>query len=194
MRSTRRVVLVVLAATVLAGGPQLSSVRAEGADPVRSGTIVGGNGVELGGGEPWEQPAAERSGCEYAVDCVAWLQSGCNPALAGHDPVMTASIVDVADLADGSTRRTLRMEAPHIPPWGVFPGVVIQSWRQDCTEIPDTKRHSLGSDAACDDGPPGHWPSGRPEVTDCTLHIPAEATWMTLSAYVTTVRLSWTLS
>lgn len=185
MRTTRGLVLVALTAAVLAV-PALAPVRAEQA-PLRSGTILGGAGVELGGGEPWEQNAAERSGCEYAADCVAWLQSGCDPALAGRDPVLTASIVRVSDLADGSTVRSLALRAPTIPPWGLFPGVVIQFWRQDCTEIPGTKLHSLGDQAPCD----GYVGGGH---GSCTFHIPAGATWMTLSAYVTTVDLSWTLT
>lgn len=28
-------------------------------------------------------------GLKYGPDCLAWLQSGCNPALAEHDPVLT---------------------------------------------------------------------------------------------------------
>lgn len=124
--------------------------------PARSGTILGGAGVELGGGQPWEQSAAERSGCEYAVDCRPWLQSGCTPALAGHDPVVTASIVDVGELADGRTTWALRMVAPSIPPWGLFPGAVIQLWRKDCTEIHKAKRHSIGSQSTCSYSDWGH--------------------------------------
>jgi hypothetical protein len=185
MRTTRGLVLVALTAAVLALGPAFSPVRAQwGA--LRSGTIVGGTGLELAGGQPWEQPEAERSGCEYAVDCLAWLQSGCNPALAGHDPVLTASIVDVGDLADGTTTRSLRLEAPSLPPWGLYPGAVVQFWRQDCTGT-GAKLHSLGSDSKCH----GSAPAGR---VRCTFAIPAGARWMTLSGYVTTVQLSWVLS
>ena len=144
--------------------------------------------MELSGGKPWEQPAAERSGCAYAADCLAWLHSGCDPAQAGHDPVLTASIVDVGDLADGSTRRSLEMRAPSVPPWGLYPGVVVQFWRQDCTEVPDTKLHSIGRDAtSC-------WGYLGGGFATCAFHIPAEATWMTLSGYVTTLNLSWTLA
>lgn len=155
-----------------------------GPKPVRSGTIVGGIGLELAGGQPWEQPAAERSGCEYAPDCLAWLQSGCNPALAGQNPALTASIVDVGDLAGRRTQRSLRMAAPSIPPSGLWPGAVIQLWRQDCTEIPGTKQHSIGSDSKCE------WQ----EAVQCSVRIPTGARWMTVSGYATTAQLTWTLT
>ena len=164
------------------------AARAVGTKPVRSGTILGGVGVELAGGQPWENPAAERSGCEYAAECQAWLQSGCNPALAGVDPVLTASIVDVRDLADGRTSRSLDMVAPSVPPWGLFPGAVVQFWRNDCTEIDDAKLHTIGSDATCEQ------PRGVHQGSRCTFHIPIGVRWMTLSGYATTVHLSWTLT
>ena len=132
----------------------------------------------------------QRSGCEYAAECLAWKQSGCNPALAGHNPVLTASIVDVGDLADGSTARSLLMVAPSIPPWGLYPGADIQFWQRDCTEIHDARRHSIGegSSATCD------WPSGVHRGGRCTFEIPTGAKWMTLSGYATTVQLAWTLT
>ena len=185
MRTARALVLVVLTAAVLTIGPASFSVRAENA-PLRSGMIVGGAGVELSGGQPWEQPAAERSGCDYAVDCVAWLQTRCDATLARQEPALTAAIVLVDELADGTTSRSLEMTAPYIPPWGVFPGVVIQFWRDDCTEINGAKLHSLGSESPCE----GHTGQGYGR---CRFAIPADAQWMTLSGYVTTVQLSWTL-
>lgn len=154
-------------------------------DPLRSGTIGGGTGLELAGGQPWENPAAERSGCQYALDCLAWLQSDCEPALAGHDPALTASIVDVGKLADGRTRRSFHMVAPRIPPWGLYPGAVVQFWRQNCTEIRFAKRHTIGSNSMCD------WQDG---VARCKpFRIPTGARWMTVSGYATTARLSWSL-
>ena len=187
MRTTRGLILVAVTAAVLALGPALSPALAARA-ALRSGTILGGAGVELAGGDPWEQRAAERSGCTYALDCLAWLRSGCSPALAGHDPVLTASIVDVSDLADGTTPRLLEMRAPSIPPWGLYPGVVIQFWRGDCTTIPGSKLHSIGEDATSCDGYVGGG------FGSCTFPIPAEAEWMTLSGYATMVGLSWTLA
>ena len=184
MRTARAVVVIVLTAAMLTVGPSSFSARA-GRAPLRSGTIVGGAGLETAGGDPWEQPATERSGCEYAAECFTWLQSGCDPALAGQEPALTASIVPVDDLAD-ATPRELEMRTERIPPWGVYPGVVVQFWRDDCTEIPSAKRHTLGQDSTCD----GY--TGRGFVR-CTFPIPAGAKWMTLSGYVTTLHLSWTL-
>ena len=177
---TRTLRLALVVAVAVATAPLLpSAARADRAEPLRSGTIVGGAGLRTGGGDPWENPAIQRSGCEYAAECRAWHQSGCNPALAEHELVLTTSIVDVGDLADGPPR-TLQMVAPRIPPWGLWPGVVVQLWRQDCTEIVDEKRHTIGPDATC------------PRYA-CRLEIPTEAKWMTLSGYATTVQLSWTL-
>lgn len=183
MRLALVVVLVLATAALLP-----SAARADRPAPLRSGTIVGGTGLEMAGRQPWENPAAERSGCEYAAECLAWLQSSCQPALAGHDPVLTASIVEVGDLADGRTPRSLRMEAPSIPPWGLYPGAVIQFWRQDCTEVGDGKLHSIGSDSTCE------YPAGVTRGGRCTFHIPTGARWMTLSGYATTVQLSWRLT
>lgn len=186
---TRMMRLAVAAAVALATATLLpSAARADSAEPLRSGTIVGGTGVELAGGQPWENSAAERSGCEYAAECLAWLQGGCNPALAGVEPMLTASIVDVRDLSDGRTGRTLDMAAPSIPPWGLYPGVVVQFWQRDCTEIADTRRHSIGSASTC------AYPRGVTRGGRCTFHIPSGARWMTLSGYATTVNLSWTLT
>ena len=167
--------------------PAVAPARGDEA-PLRSGTILGGAGLEVSDLEAGAENPLDRSGCEYAADCAAWLRSGCDPALAGVDPALTASIVDVAELADGSTRRSLEMRAPSIPPWGLYPGAAIQFWRRDCTEIPDTDLHTIGEEAmSCH----GHVGSGSGW---CELRIPAGATWMTLSGYVTTANLSWTLS
>src|SRR5687767_4540809 len=95
--------LAITAMTMFASPSTAASPK-----PARSGTIEGGTGVIFAG----EQPAGERWGCEYAAECQTWLQSGCNPALAGHDPVPTASIVDVGALADGLTGRSFRWTAP----------------------------------------------------------------------------------
>jgi hypothetical protein len=178
----RTISATILLALILA---PVEIAAAHERNALRSGTIQGGTGLEMAGGQPWEHPAAERSGCEHAVDCLSWLRSGCNPALVGHDPALTASIVDVGDLADGRTRRHVHMTAPTIPPWGLWPGAVIQFWRPDCTEIQHAKRHTIGSSAKCE------W---QGEAARCkAFRIPTGARWMTVSGYATTARLSWSL-
>lgn len=179
----RRIISATILLALILAPAQIAA--AGNRNPLRSGTIQGGTGVEMAGGQPWENPAAERSGCQYALDCRGWLQSGCEPALAGHDPAPTASIVDVGDLAGDRTRRSFHMAAPSIPPWGLYPGAVIQFWRQDCTEIRSAKRHTIGSDARCG------W---QDEVARCkAFRIPTRARWMTVSGYATTAHLSWSL-
>ncbi|HUR49310.1 MAG TPA: hypothetical protein VMY88_07285 [Acidimicrobiales bacterium] len=141
--------------------------------PAPSGTIEGGTGVIFAG----EQPAGERWGCEYAAECRAWLKSKCKPALAGRDPALTASIVDVGALADGHTRRSFRWRAGA----KVHPGALIQFWRQNCTEIPDTERHTH-----------------NPYINRCgtcePFPIPNGARWMTVSGNWTTVHFTWSLT
>jgi hypothetical protein len=169
----RTISAVILLALILV--PAQITAAAPDQKPLRSGTIEGGTGVHTGqdpSGPPSEN--VDRSGCQYALDCLAWVQSGCDPALAGHDPALTASIVDVGDLADGRTRRSWHMVGPpSIGPFkGVYPGAVIQLWRQNCTEIHHAKRHANST----------------------PFRIPTRARWMTVSGDATTVHLSWTLT
>ena len=174
----------VMFLSLLIVGSALSGAEASaaGPKPLRTGTIEGGTGVVFAG----EQPAGERWGCAYAVDCQAWLQSGCNPALAGHDPVLTASIVDVRALADGRAHRSFQWSAPA----KVHPGAVIQFWRRNCTELSKADRHTLELDEGCESRQMP--PDG---VTRCgPLRIPRGARWMTVSGYWTTVHLTWTLT
>lgn len=168
MRIRAAATLAITAMTLFA-----SPSTAAAPTPARSGTIAGGTGVIFAG----EQPAGERWGCEYAAECQTWLQSSCNPALAGHDPVLTASIVDVGALADGLTGRSFQ--------WGgggkVHPGAVIQFWGPNCTEIPNTERHT-------------HNPYTNRCGTCEPFPIPSGARWMTVSGNWTTVHLTWTLT
>jgi hypothetical protein len=171
--------LVAGSAAIWTANPSFAAPK-----PLRSGTIVGGSGVRIWTGQPSADGAIERTGCEYAVDCRSWLLSGCQPALAGRDPVLTASIVDVRSLANGRTRRFLEMTAPRVPPWGLWPGADIQFWRQDCTEIGNGQR-MIGTGLTC---------AGRTAGRCVEFRIPKGARWMTLSAHATTARLSWTLN
>lgn len=130
---------------------------AAGGQPVRSGNIVTGYQSDHLLGEPGT--------CWTAPDCVAWLKAGCAPALAGRQPAVMASIVDVADLADGVTSWWFDNDYGYTE----YPGWVgIQLWRRDCTEI----KRSRGS--------------GNQFLT-----IPARAKWMTVTAAPSLPRLDW---
>src|SRR5688500_20387211 len=117
MSTVRKLVLALLAAKLLA---LASCSPVSAATPLRAGTIVSGTG---------ESPAnvwvRGMEGCVGAPACSAWLQSGCSPALAGQDPALHASIVDVADLAD--TDRVLRFQSGIGINWG---SVIIQFWTE----------------------------------------------------------------
>ena len=176
----RRIVVLLVSIGLLVAS--LGSVAAE-PEPLRSGTIEGGTGVNTVG----EPPGGNRWGCQYAVDCQAWLHSGCDPALAGHDPALAASIVDVGALADGRTRRSLSWQAPA----KVHPGVMLQFWRQDCTASSNAGWHSVDPDSSTCESRPG-WPDANARCKP--LLIPRGTKWMTVSAYWTTAHLTWTLS
>lgn len=165
----RAAAILALAAMTFFASPSTAAAP----KPVHSGTIASGTGVIFAG----QQPAGERWGCEYSAECQTWLQSSCNPALAGHDPALTASIVDVGALADGRTRRSFQWDASKM----VHPGAVIQFWRKSCTEIPNTEMHT-------------HNPYKNRCGTCEPFRIPRDAKWMTVSANWTTTQLTWTLT
>ena len=172
----KRTVVMLVSLGLIVGAAATGSAQTSAAGPkppVRSGTIAGGTGVIFAG----QQPAGERWGCEYSVECQAWWVSGCDSRLAGQDPAVTASIVDVGALADGRTRRSFKWDAFIL----VHPGAVIQFWRQNCTEIPDAERHT-------------HNPYRNKCGTCEPFRIPRGAKWMTVSANWTTAHLTWTLS
>lgn len=156
-----RVRLVVLVGILAAlAAPMLPSpVRAE--EPLRSGTLV--SGASETPANPWPRGF---EGCLGAATCSVWLQSGCPPALAGADPALQAAIVDVADLADGVTMRTLNVV-----------GLVVQFWReggfgldgQGCDELLADR---LSSTEDC---------KRLSTRSGCTFRIPAAATFMTIT-------------
>src|SRR5687767_4676411 len=143
MRRTMRMCVVVLAATAGLAVPSMA-----GAEPVRSGTILTG---------------FPGSACGYAPDCYAWLESGCDPALAGRNPAWMTSIVDVADLADGTTWRVFDYDSllpsPTEGPY-LNGGVYIQFYREDCVQKADA---------------PGYKTAGA------VFPIPSGAKWMTVA-------------
>jgi hypothetical protein len=170
-RSGRLILLAGILAVFAVPAALPSAVRAE--EPLRSGTIV--SGASETPANPWPQGM---EGCVGATTCSAWLQSGCAPALAGADPALQASIVDVADLADGVTTRTLSAV-----------GLVVQFWRdggfgldgQGCEELL-AERLSTHEDCKLLSPLPG-----------CALRIPAAATFMTITGRPDTLPTEWTL-
>ena len=176
MTRTMRTLLAGTVAVVVmtvAAAPS-SAARQE---PVRSGTITGWGAtwVAMYNGEPRD--------CQWGnPECLAWLKSGCSPALAGREPAVTASIVDIADVADGTTSRELHWRAISYPGWTVGGGVVVQLWREGCTEIRRSKWRSV-------DGT-GSFPTRR---SSTSFRIPRAAKWMTVTTNDTAL-LEWTLS
>jgi hypothetical protein len=156
---------LAVAVVVLVGGVLATPSEA---GRVRSGTIIGGwypFAVVLAPGGP--------ASCDWNVECIAWLESGCNEALVGRDPSLHASIVDVHRLAHSPSRLRLfrvRAEAPRIL-WG---GVAVEFWNRWCSEVKP-------------------YPS-IPEVSggQTFFSIPRGAVWMTVSS-VDTTTFTWEL-
>ena len=141
------------------------------APALRSGTIVGGDAWFV---------ESEVGACQMAPDCRAWLETDCDPALAEREPAAAASIVRVGGLADGRTPRIFDFDyaKPAGLRWG---GVVVQFWRQDCTEIRGSRWLS--------------WEDGRyggSQRTDKPF-VPVSAKWMTVSSTLENARMDWTL-
>lgn len=164
----------------------LSAARAN--QTLRSGTIVSGTGETVA--NPW---VTGMEGCVGAPTCSAWLQSGCAPALAGADPALHTSIVDVADLADGVTPRVLRTRRG-VPISGGGT-LVVQFWtRSDQWDFIDEPAGLDGERCweLLDDRLT--WPECPSFVEGCTFRIPAAAEFITISAEPDTTEHTWTLS
>lgn len=156
---------------------------AQANEPVRSGRILAGS--EPGYNLEWH--TLRDLGCQASADCVAWLTSGCDPALAGKNPGVQSSIVNVANLGDGTTERIFRvrsnasLELAH---------TVVQFWGRDpnwawhgCYEIPNSRSSSWHC-----------WtPRSRCVPYLRTFQIPAGADWMTVTSSRTSPVLDWTL-
>lgn len=155
----RRIISVaVLCALALAPIPR--AVAGEGA---RSGTIVtGGAGLDYFVGD-------RLAGCEMSPDCRAWLETDCNPALTGGEPALTASIVDVSELADGATSWVFRFETDF-----EYGGRArVELWQQDCEEIASSRWRSTDCNG-----------DGKTDYCESTtFSIPQSARWMTVTGY-----------
>ena len=185
MRTTRIISLIAVLIALVGASAQSASVRAD--QPLRSGTIVSGTGETPA--NPW---VTGMEGCVGAPTCSAWLQSGCAPALAGVDPALQASIVDVADLADGVTVRRIQVQDDA----GLNGGPrIIQFWRGNGMDEYDVVNEPAGLDGqGCKellahrldrwDG----WTHGS------TFRIPATARFMTISSSTDSTNTTWTLT
>jgi hypothetical protein len=143
-------------------------------EPVRSGSILTGTGWLLDG---------VVGGCQMAPECAAWLNTHCEQALAGQDPALSASIVDVGELADGPrTERVFRFGGGDSGlAWG---GVQLQFWSSDCVELPRTRWRSTDC----------HGDGAGVDCSELRFRMPADAQWMTVTGYQDNVHLAWTLT
>jgi hypothetical protein len=192
--------VIALVAMATMGLPGVARSSPAVGAPLRSGTIVGG--PDTMGSAP----------CGLVPECAAWLQSGCNPALAGRDPALHSSIVDVTELADGTTRRVFEYTKAVL--WS---GVFLQFWDDSCSQLGDclgVDTNVPGDDPAWAglDAPLGcrgaemresalydssTWKSGGGEALApsrfTTLEIPEGARWMTVGGSAA-VNVRWALS
>ena len=174
MTRPRIVLIGVLVAVALALAPTAHAKTT----PLRKGSIVVGVGSSQRAiGWPGEAVDGE---CQMVPDCVAWLESGCDPALVGREPAVTASIVDVADLADGRTPRSITLSGTGLH-WGE---VLVQFWRStpgnmypwfDCREIAEAS-----------------YLTGYPR-NSAPRAIPLGARWMTITTNIDNTTVTWAL-
>jgi len=119
-----------VAATVVVAcivGVAVPTGPAHAAGPIRSGAVAGG---------PID--TAPYSSCEIAPDCLAWLESGCDPRLTGLNPAVQTSIVNVARLAGKRTKRRFVVRpgtVRGVPAGVVIGGFRIQFWSAGCSQI-----------------------------------------------------------
>lgn len=162
-----------------------SPARAE--EPLRSGTVVSGTGETPA--SPWVRGM---EGCVGAPTCSAWLQSGCAPAMAGADPALHASIVDVADLADGVTARSYDQQQR-----GLDSGpVIVQFWRTSSEY--DVVDEPAGLDGQwCEELVSSRFTTPncpRSRSGGCEIVIPVAAEFMTVNPRPDRVKLEWRLT
>lgn len=170
------------------GVPSVASSAPRADAPVlRSGRIVGSG--DVGGNLP----------CSMTPECAAWLQSGCDPALAGRNPAALTSIVDVSRLANGKTRHVLQYR--HTLLWS---GVRIELWRGNCGKAGECLRPELSDPPTYANwhglegllGCPQAQVRPRTRAGDTwwpmTFVIPRGVKWMTVGAS-SAVNTEWTL-
>lgn len=161
-----------------------TAVRAS--EPLRSGTLTGW-------GFTWPAMfSGEARNCQWDEwdlagirgvnpECRTWLDSDCDPRLAGRDPAVTASIQDISELADAAATRVFEWSAPPETDHG---GVVVQLWNADCTEIAGSEWRSVNRGGNC-----CSWTNDF----STRFEIPSGAAWMTVTTN-DTANVRWTLT
>lgn len=164
IRATLGILTAATVAVVIVAAPARSQ---EEGTPVRSGTIIGGY-YPFAGVAPGPGPD-----CMATADCAPWVVAGCPAAMAGMNPALHTSIVDVRAIAGSRRAWTLRVDAA--VPVGMLGGVSVQLWDFACTEI-----YQHGGD---------FWTAIE---SAARFKIPKEARWMTVAS-VDTPPLTWAL-
>ena len=179
-----RTITVAAAAAFLIATP--NAVRAD--EPLRSGTIVSGTGESAA--NPW---VTGMEGCVGAATCFAWLQSGCSPAFASVDPATQTSIVDVADLADGVTVRSLQRQRNLPLGGGSF---TVQFWTDDY-DLVDEPAGLDGNGCLELLAKRITWRTCEQAVADgceSAFRIPTTAEFMTITKNIDSTPVTWTLT
>lgn len=155
----------------LVGAAALALSMAAPADahgPVRWGSVAGGP-IDTG----------PSSSCVLAPDCLVWLASGCDQYLAGLDPALQTSIVDVRALEGSSaTRRfvprptTVARKSGHAVRGVRIGGFRVQLWTAGCREVHPS---------------PPIWDAKATSYREYIRHesrfrIPSNVAWMTAAA------------
>ena len=143
------------------------STQAQGA--LRSGTIlaVSADTSDVTWIWPWK-------GCGGSLECWGWVQSYCDPALAGRDVAVMSSIEPVSDMANGLTRK-LRFRSPA----GLSSGrLIVEFWTSNCGFLPvNAGEGHIDCSVEC------------PDFT-----IPDRAHWMTITSKPGNANINWDLS
>jgi hypothetical protein len=163
-RNKRRVGMVLAATLAISF---IGSSPAEAAT-LRSGKILGGYIVLSGQNHLGP-------GCALTPDCRVWLESKCDPALAGLDPALYTSIVNVQSLAGSTVLRkvTLHRDSTSVVP--NYGGLTVQFWSSACRPTSSSLIQVV---------------HGKPAPR---FRVPRGTKWMTVASF-DAISVSWTLS
>jgi hypothetical protein len=169
VRSLVRFVLVVCVASVAT----LSTPALSAPTPERSGTIIGGWYPGLA------YLAPSPRGCRVTSECLVWWASGCSPELAGRNPGLHDSIVDVRGL--GRRARAYDFVVRRVGPTSAVPlpkgGLTVEMWTAECKALGEVGTYRGGSQGILDRD---------------RFRIPTNAAWMTVASSDNT-KVEWAL-